>query len=151
MTTRVLFVCLGNICRSPMAEGVFAALARAAGFAVETDSAGTGDWHAGDPPYPPAIRAAAARGYDISGQRARQVRREDFDRFDLILTMDAANLGTMERLRPDTSRAELRPLLSYAKETGRGEVPDPYYTGDFEEALDLIEAGARGVLASMRP
>ena len=148
--SRVLFVCLGNICRSPTAEGVFAALAEAAGVAVSADSAGTSDWHLGDPPYGPAIRTAAGRGYDISGLRARQFGPEDFDRFDRIIAMDRANLATIESLRPPGSGTPVTLLLSHAPEVPIEEVPDPYYTKDFEEALDLIESAAAGLIGQLQ-
>ncbi|MEO1317269.1 MAG: low molecular weight protein-tyrosine-phosphatase [Pseudomonadota bacterium] len=140
---RVLCVCLGNICRSPMAEGMIAARAREAGVALEVDSAGMGDWHAGDPPDPRAIAAASARGIDISRQRARRVRPEDFMAFDLILAMDRSNLAALERLRPVGATAVLR----IADQEGR-EVPDPYVGGaqDFETVLDMLEVIAESVV-----
>lgn len=138
MTTRILCVCLGNICRSPSAQAVLQSLLPGA----RIDSAGTGGWHAGDPPYPPAIRAAAARGYDLSAQRARQVTGEDFDRFDLILAMDRRNLADLQAMAPSGSHATLALFMEHAK-TGPRDVPDPYYTRDFEAALDIIETGAR--------
>jgi len=131
-----------------MAEGVLRAASREAGLDIEVDSAGTGGWHVGNPPYPPAIKAAAARGYDISGQRARQVEAADFERFDLILAMDAANLEDLTAMAPPGAQAQLPALLDYAPGTGADGVPDPYYTGDFEGALDLIEAGVAGVIAA---
>ncbi|MDJ0825663.1 MAG: low molecular weight protein-tyrosine-phosphatase [Rhodobacter sp.] len=149
MVRSVLFVCLGNICRSPTAEGVFGAMAARAGLDLRVDSAGLGSWHLGDPPYGPAIRAAAARGYDLSGQRARQVRSDDFDRFDLILGMDADNIAGLEHVRPPGNATPVRLFLDYAPETGVSEVPDPYYTGDFEKALDLVEAAARGLIKTL--
>ena len=114
--------------------------------ALELDSAGTGGWHAGEPPYGPMQAAARARGYDMSALRARQFRVEDFDAFDLILAMDGSNLAHLEHLRPGASRAELRLFTDYAPETGASEVPDPYYTRDFDGVLDLIERAARGLL-----
>ncbi|MEO0426806.1 MAG: low molecular weight protein-tyrosine-phosphatase [Pseudomonadota bacterium] len=140
---RVLCVCLGNICRSPMAEGMIAARAREAGVALEVDSAGMGDWHAGDPPDPRAIAATSARGIDISRQRARRVRPEDFMAFDLILAMDRSNLAALERLRPVGATAVLR----IADQEGR-EVPDPYVGGaqDFETVLDMLEVIAESVV-----
>jgi protein-tyrosine phosphatase len=146
MTTRILFVCLGNICRSPAAEGVFRALAP---WAV-TDSAGTSGWHEGNPPYGAMQEAARARGIDISDLRARCVRAEDFERFDLILTMDAETSADTEALRPADNTTPVRLFTEYAPDWGADHVPDPYYTRDFEGALDLIEACARGLLADLR-
>ena len=146
MATRVLFVCLGNICRSPSAEGVFAAMAQAAGLDVFTDSAGTSDWHVGEPPYAPMLRAARARGYDLSALRARQFRMADFEDFDLIIGMDAENIANMERLRPPGNVTPLRVFTDYAPQSGADHVPDPYYTRDFDGALDLIELAARGLI-----
>ena len=104
--TRLLFVCLGNICRSPAAEGVMRARAEAAGLPVTLDSAGTGDWHAGDPPDRRMTAAARKRGIDLTGLRARQVRPRDFEAFDLVLAMDRANLDALSRLRPAPSRCQ---------------------------------------------
>lgn len=145
---RILFVCLGNICRSPTAEGVFRTLAARAGLKVVVDSAGTSDWHVGAAPYGPAIAAAASRGYDLSALRARQLTAADFTRFDHVLVMDRANLQTARALR--RAGAEPRLFLEHAPETGRAEVPDPYYTRDFNEALDLIEAASRGLIDALR-
>ena len=141
MTTRILFVCLGNICRSPAAEGVFRALAPD----LEIDSAGTGDWHVGQPPHNPMQRAARARGIDLSGLSARQFRRDDFDAFDLIIAMDAANLREIEAQRPTGNRTPVRLFMEFAPDAGCDHVPDPYFTGDFEGALDLIEQAAAGL------
>lgn len=141
MTTRILFVCLGNICRSPAAEGV----ARALLPGLEVDSAGTSDWHVGEPPYGPMQRAARARGIDLSALRARQFVAEDFHRFDLILAMDDSNLAAIEALRPAAAAAEMRRFTDYAPQTGADHVPDPYYTRDFDGALDLIEVAAQGL------
>lgn len=141
MTTRILFVCLGNICRSPAAEGV----ARHLLPGLEIDSAGTSDWHVGEPPYGPMQAAAGARGFDLTRLRARQFHPGDFDRFDLILAMDADNLDTVEALRPAGSETTVRLFTDYAPETGTDHVPDPYYTRDFDGALDLIEAAAKGL------
>ena len=148
MIRSVLFICLGNICRSPTAEGVLRQMAHAAGLDLEIDSAGTGGWHVGHPPHGAAIRAAAARGYDISGQRARQAMPADFARFDLILAMDAANLAAMEALRPAGHQTPLRLFTDYADSAIRA-IPDPYYTGDFSGALTLIETAARGLISGL--
>lgn len=142
---KVLFVCLGNICRSPAAEGVFREMARD----VETESAGTGGWHVGEPPYGPMQAAARARGYDFGDLRARQFTAADFDRFDLIIGMDASNIANMERLRPAGNETPVRLLTDYAPERGMDEVPDPYYTRDFDGVLDLIEACAKGLKAAL--
>ncbi|MFO7855948.1 MAG: low molecular weight protein-tyrosine-phosphatase [Paracoccaceae bacterium] len=151
--TRLLLVCLGNICRSPAAEAVLRARAEAAGLAVAVDSAGTGDWHAGEPPDRRMQAAARTRGLDLSALRARQVRAEDFHAFDLILAMDRANLAALRRLRPDGARAELALMLDHAPDLGGpAEVPDPYHGGPegFERVLDLLEAASDGVLDRLR-
>ncbi|MCW9044605.1 MAG: low molecular weight phosphotyrosine protein phosphatase [Pseudopelagicola sp.] len=142
---KVIFVCLGNICRSPTAEGVFRAMAQD----VVTDSAGTSDWHVGAPPYGAMQAAAKARGYDLSDLRARPFSAEDFARFDLIIGMDASNIANIERLRPAGNATPVRLFTEYAPERGMSEVPDPYYTRDFNGALDLIEACARGLKAAV--
>jgi protein-tyrosine phosphatase len=139
---RILCVCLGNICRSPTAEAVL----RHHLPGALIDSAGTGGWHVGAPPHGPAIAAAKARGYDLSDQRARQVAPADFERFDLILAMDAANLHDIGALRPSGAQARLAMFL---EPVGGGDVPDPYYSGDFEGALDLIEGAARAWAARL--
>lgn len=145
MTTRILFVCLGNICRSPAAQGVFRA--RAPG--VETDSCGTGDWHLGEPPYGPMRQAASARGYDISDLRARQLHARDFDGFDLIIAMDDTNLRNIEALRPTGNATPVRLLTDYLADAEADHVPDPYYTRDFDGVLDLIERAAEGLASRL--
>jgi protein-tyrosine phosphatase len=151
---RVLFVCLGNICRSPTAEGVFRHLLakEAPGLRVEVDSAGTAGYHAGDPPDLRSQRAAARRGIDLSGLRARQVTTADFAQFDLIIAMDRDNLAELQAMRPAHSRAQLRLFLDYAPELGLREVPDPYYggVGGFEQVLDLSAAASRGLIAALQ-
>ena len=148
---RVLFVCLGNICRSPTAQGVFRARVARAGLAhaIATDSAGTHDYHLGDPPDRRARAAAGRRGVDISDLRGRQATREDFTRFDYVLAMDRANLRHLSRLCPEGKESRLRLLLEFAPSAGLDEVPDPYYGGEagFERVLDLAEAAAEGLLA----
>lgn len=146
--TRVLFVCLGNICRSPTAEAVFRARAERAGLRVTVDSCGTGGWHAGEPPYQPAIEAASLRGYDLRSLRARQITKADFGRFDLILVMDSTNLADVLAQRPNGG-AKPQLFLSYAPALGQTEVPDPWYTRDFEGTLDLIEAASDGLIAAL--
>ena len=151
---RVLFVCLGNICRSPTAEAVLRHLAaqQAPLLNVEIDSAGTADYHIGAAPDPRSQRAALARGIDISGLRARQVTERDFLHFDLILAMDRANLRELQSLQPDRASAQLQLFMEYAPSLGVLEVPDPYYGGasGFEEVLDLAAAASRGLLASLQ-
>jgi len=149
---RILFFCMGNICRSPTAEGVMRAKLAAAGLDVEVDSAGTHGYHIGDPPDERSQAHAKRRGYDLSPLRARQLLAEDFDRFDLVLAMDDANLAHARRLCPPARRERLKLLLDYAPHTGRAHVPDPYYGGapGFEEVLDLVEAGCDGLIAEVR-
>ncbi len=141
MTHRILFVCLGNICRSPAAEGAFRA--RAPHHA--TDSAGTSGWHIGDPPYGPMQDAARARGLNLGDLRARKFIAADFDRFDLIIGMDDNNIADIEALRPPGNKTPVRLLTDFAPETGADHVPDPYYTRDFDGALDLIETAVNGL------
>lgn len=153
MPKRVLFVCLGNICRSPTAHGVFQQRVDGAGLseAVLVDSAGTAGWHCGRAPDPRSQAFAAAHGYDLSALRARQVAAEDFRQFDYILAMDRANLSDLQALRPVDSRAELALFLDYA-DGACDEVPDPYYGGDdgFVTVLRLVEAAADGLLTAIR-
>ena len=151
---RVLFVCMGNICRSPTAEGVFREFVtrHAPELELEIDSAGTHDYHVGEPPDPRALKAASTRGLDISGLRARQVEDADFERFDLILAMDRLNYETLRDRSPPAFHPRIRLLLEFADDTGREEVPDPYYGGakGFEEVLDLLEEASAGLLAEVR-
>lgn len=154
MPREVLFVCLGNICRSPTAHGVFAGLVEEAGLASEVavDSAGTGAWHIGEPPDGRAMLAARERGYDLSSQRARQVEVSDFERFDYILAMDRSNLMHLEALAPEEFSGYLGLFLDFHPDSSEREVPDPYYGGDdgFNRVLDMVEAASRGLLQSMR-
>ena len=151
----VLFVCLGNICRSPTAEGVFRAALDRAGLAgrVRTASAGLGDWHVGSPPDRRAIQAASRRGYDLTALRGRQVEPEDFARFGWILCMDESNLRALDRNETAGIRRTPRLLLDFAPELGVREVPDPYYGGPegFDRVLDLIEASTAGLVARLQP
>ena len=151
---RVLFVCMGNICRSPSAEGVFLSLVDREGLAdrIEIDSAGTHGYHVGEPPDPRAQTAARQRGIDISGQRARKVAVEDFARFDYVLPMDFDNYRILLDMCPAESRAELRRFLEFAPDLPEEDVPDPYYGGPkvFARVLDLIEVAAEGLLREIR-
>ena len=151
---RILFVCLGNICRSPTAEGVLRTLAarEAPELAIEVDSAGTAAYHVDEPPDPRSRQAAARRGYDLTALRARIVEPGDFERFDLILAMDRENLQVLRRRAPAGAHEHLRLFLEFAPQAGPEDVPDPYYGGPngFEEVLDLVEATTRSLLAHLR-
>jgi protein-tyrosine phosphatase len=151
---RILFVCLGNICRSPTAEGVLRAVAAREfpELAIDIDSAGTANYHVGEPPDRRAVAAARRRGYDLAGLRARQVQPEDFLSFDLVLAMDRANLSELRARRMEDATAQLGLFMSFAPGSGYDEVPDPYYGGveEFERVLDLCEAASRGLLATLR-
>jgi protein-tyrosine phosphatase len=143
---RILFVCMGNICRSPTAEGVMRRLIDDAGLDIEVDSAGTGGWHAGEPPDERATLAARRRGVTLSGA-ARQVRPDDFERFDMLVAMDRGNLRELLALAPDDeAAAKVRLLVADA------DVPDPYYGGDrgFETVLDMVETACRELLDELR-
>lgn len=147
MTTRLLFVCLGNICRSPLAEAAFRREAERLGLDVEIDSAGTGDWHIGYPPDPRAAEVAARNGVDISDLRARQVTAENFRNFDHIVALDANNLRDLEALRPPDGTARLSLLLDHVEGRAGEAVADPYY-GDashFDAAWADVAAGAAGL------
>ena len=149
---RVLFVCLGNICRSPMAEAVFRHLVKEAGLeqAITVDSAGLGGWHAGEPPHQGTRRILREKGIDEKGLVARQVTGADLSAFDYIVGMDQENLAGLERLRRQSGGKPVRLLMEYAPEARVGEVPDPYYTGKFAEVYSLVDAGCRGLLAHIR-
>jgi protein-tyrosine phosphatase len=142
---RLLFVCLGNICRSPTAEAVTRALAERRGLALDLDSAGTGDWHLGAPPDPRMQAAARAAGYDLSALRARQVGPDDFRRFDILYAMDRQNARDLDALRPAGASAELRLFRTHDPEGGR-DVPDPYLEGGFDGVLRLVERTAAHLL-----
>lgn len=150
---KVLFVCLGNICRSPTAEGMFRhALAQAQlAEQITVDSAGTADWHTGKAPDPRSQAAALARGIDISALQARQVSAEDFHHFDLILAMDQSNLEHLKQIQPAAAKAELD-LYLQRYQLPLSEVPDPYYGGaeGFEQVLDLLETASHKLLAELK-
>ncbi|MFA9441501.1 low molecular weight protein-tyrosine-phosphatase [Uliginosibacterium sp. sgz301328] len=151
---RVLFVCTGNICRSPTAEGIARFWARKMGLdgLVEFDSAGTHGYHVGEAPDLRAQRAAAARGYDLAPLRARQVTRKDFADFDYVLAMDEGHLRQLQRMCPPEFRDKVTLFLSHAERFAPGDVPDPYYGGDkgFEEVLDMCEDAVHGLLDKLR-
>jgi protein-tyrosine phosphatase len=151
---RILFVCMGNICRSPTAEGVFRKVVaeHAPDLSIAIDSAGTHAYHVGEPPDPRAVRAAQRRGVDISAQRARVVVPEDFTRFDLLLAMDELNIAMLYDLGGTEHEQRVRLLLDFAPGAGRTAVPDPYYGGSngFEYVLDLVEEASLGLLNHLR-
>jgi len=154
-TARVLFVCMGNICRSPTAEGIMRGLVAEAGLSdrIALDSAGTGAWHVGNPPDPRSVAAAARRGIRVEGA-ARKVRLADFDEFDLIVALDGANARDMRGLAPDDrAAAKVRLLREFDPEAdGDLDVPDPYYgeADGFGRVLDLVDAACRGLLEELR-
>ena len=150
MTHAVLFVCTANICRSPMAEGAFRAMASRAPKtrSLEIASVGTHDYHVGKPPFPAAVQAAKARGYDITGHVARRITPGDLDKYDLILAMDKFNVANLRTIAPTRCKRKIELLLEYGDEYHGLEVPDPYggEVADFERAMDMIEDGCRGLV-----
>jgi protein-tyrosine phosphatase len=147
VTVSVLFVCLGNICRSPLAEAALRAEAERSGLEVEVDSAGTGDWHLGYPPDPRATAVAQREGIDISHRRARKVTPQDFERFDEIVALDEQNLANLQKLQPPGAKARLSLLLDHVPGRAGQPVADPYY-GDashFDETWRDVTEGARGL------
>ncbi len=153
-TISVLFVCLGNICRSPSCEGVFRklALAHQIDVEIEIDSAGTGNYHIGHPPDARAIAAAARRDIDISDLRARQAHAQDMEIFDYVIAMDRMNHEDLMRLSPRHARSKIRLLMEFAHNWPDDEVPDPYYGGKagFDRVLDMIEDASEGLIADIR-
>jgi protein-tyrosine phosphatase len=154
MTVKILFVCMGNICRSPTAEAVFRRYVEKAGLAehIQIDSAGTHDYHIGDAPDARTQRAAKQRGYDMSQLRGRQVEAADFARFDYVLAMDEANLDILKGMRPRDAQSHLGLFLEFAESHSEREVPDPYFGGSdgFERVLDMVEDAANGLLRHVR-
>ncbi len=148
---KVLFICLGNICRSPTAEGVFRLMVQAGGLQnhIEVDSAGTGHWHIGNPPDPRAIEAAAQRGVAIDNLQARQISKQDMEYYDYIIGMDKDNIRSLQRIAKPSQRSKIHLFLAFAPEVGEREVPDPYYGNEdgFPHALALIEQASVGLLA----
>lgn len=153
-TIKVLFVCMGNICRSPTAEAVFRHYVESAGLSADIliDSVGTHDYHIGANPDARAQHAARQRGYDMCELRGRQVEESDFRNFDYVLAMDTANLSILQRITPPGSDTRARLFLEYARHHKEREVPDPYYGGadGFERVLDMVEDAAQGLLQEIR-
>lgn len=150
---KILFVCLGNICRSPTAHGVLQSKVNALGLAdIVIDSCGTGAWHIGQSPDERAVIAAASRGYDLSALRARRLSRDDFQEFDYILAMDTRNLADVMKLMPKEFNGKVQLFLDYAKQFNMTEVPDPYYDDKdgFERVLDMLEAACDGFLLELQ-
>jgi len=154
MKIRVLFVCMGNICRSPTAHGVFERLVEEAGLGdrIDVDSAGTHAYHVGEPPDPRAQETARQRGYELSHQRARRVQQEDFLEFDYLIAMDRSNYEDLRAIALPGCEERLRLFLEFAPELPEDEVPDPYYGGTqgFQRVLDMVERAAAGLLEEIR-
>lgn len=148
---KILFICLGNICRSPTAEAVFRSRAQQAGLDVVIDSAGTSGWHKNEPPDPRAIEAGEARGHSFAGQASRRVTTNDFVEFDYILAMDWKNIKDLKRICPENALSKIGLFLDYASNAPLREVPDPYYGGSdgFDRVLDLIETASDGLIAAL--
>ncbi|WP_050614011.1 low molecular weight protein-tyrosine-phosphatase [Bacillus testis] len=144
----VLFVCLGNICRSPMAEAMFRDLVKREGLdrKISIDSAGTGDWHVGHPPHLGTRQLLDQRGISYEGMQARQLSVDDFENFDYIIGMDASNINNIQSIEPKQSKARVIRLLDLASDQLVKDVPDPYYTGNFDEVAELVASGCQALL-----
>jgi len=149
---RVVFVCLGNICRSPTAEGVFRQLVEQQGLSehITADSSGTSGWHNGEPPDRRSQQSAMARGIDLSGLRSRQALPEDFHNFDYVLAMDSSNYDNLQAMCPPGHEDRLHMFMKFAPDQGRLDVPDPYYEDGFDGVFDMLDAASKGLLAEIR-
>ena len=149
---RVVFVCLGNICRSPTAEGVFRHLVEQQGLSehIAADSSGTSGWHNGEPPDRRSQQSAMARGIDLSGLRSRQALPEDFHGFDYVLAMDSSNYDNLQAMCPPGYKDRLHMFMKFAPEFGRLDIPDPYYEDGFDGVFDMLEAASKGLLTDIR-
>lgn len=149
---KVLFVCLGNICRSPMAEAVMRSQVKNAGLdkVILVDSAGTGEWHIGKPPHEGTRKILSQYKIDDSGMYARQVRKEDFYDFEYIIAMDDMNVSNLSQWYPEDRKVEVKKLLDFVPQHAGGDVPDPYYTGNFEEVYAMVDEGCRRLLQHIK-
>ncbi|KAA6447765.1 low molecular weight protein-tyrosine-phosphatase [Bacillus swezeyi] len=149
---KVLFVCLGNICRSPMAEAVFNDMLKKTGLGdqIQADSAGTGNWHVGKPPHEGTRTLLAEKKISCEGLYARQISKKDLEEFDYIIAMDAENAGNIRSLAGNQNKAVIRRLLDDVNDCHTEDVPDPYYTGNFEEVYELVAEGCRQLLTDIK-
>lgn len=149
---KVLFVCLGNICRSPMAEAMFRDLVKREGLEqkIEVDSAGTGDWHIGQPPHKGTLEILKKNNIGAEGLKARQIESKDLEEFDYIIAMDSDNRANIEKLKAQYPKASIGILMDYVPHIKIKDVPDPYFTGNFTEVYELVEQGCKGLLAYIK-
>ncbi|GAA0498081.1 protein-tyrosine-phosphatase [Salinibacillus aidingensis] len=152
MKINVLFVCLGNICRSPMAEAIFRQMVEKEGLSgkVETDSAGIGHWHIGQPPHKGTQELLSEKSVPVEGMKARQIDTSDWDKFEYIVGMDAQNIRDLQALRNTSDQVEVKRLMDYVPHPKERDVPDPYFTGNFDYVFELVEEGCRYLLKDIK-